>query len=202
MHIEAIRKFGTPYWKQSVKRILAKKLTLRQKLNSSRDLATISITLPRGLDLSLTPGSHNTLQKAIIEQFLPRYGFGCEVLYIGDSAEKYLHLDIDKLIALNFLELKHEELPDIITFSNQKGWIYLIEAVTSFGEISQIRKLELEKMTRNCKHPVIYVTAFLDRATYKKHCAQLAWETEVWIASDPDHLIHLNGSKFLGTYSG
>lgn len=200
IHIEAIRKFGTPDWDQAVKNILAEKLTLRQKLNSSRNLAMISITLPRGLNLSFTPGSHNVLQKEIIEQFLPRYGFGCEVLYIGDSADKYLYLDRETLVSLDFPEPSHEELPDIVTFSENKGWIYLIEAVTSHGEISQIRKLELERITQNCRHPVIYVTAFLDRTTYKKYCAELAWETEVWIASDPDHLIHLNGSKFLGPY--
>jgi hypothetical protein len=200
-HAEAIRKFGTTEWDAAVKKLLAEKVTLRQQLDTSRDLSMISITLPRGLSLSFTPGKHNDLQKAIIEQFLPRYGYGCAVFYIGDSADKYLHLDRDKLLELNFSEPSHEELPDIIAFSEHKGWIYLIEAVTSYREISPIRKLELERITKNCVNPIVFVTAFPDRTTYRKYCANLAWETEVWIASNPDHLIHLNGPKFLGPYT-
>ncbi|MEM8642158.1 MAG: BsuBI/PstI family type II restriction endonuclease [Cyanobacteria bacterium P01_G01_bin.54] len=161
----------------------------------------IPVTLPTGLELSFKPGEHNRLQKSVIDHFLPRYGYGSEVLYIGDSSDKYLHLDRDKLLSLNFPEPSHEELPDIIAFSEQKSWIYLIEAVTSFGEISPIRKLELEKITQNCHYPIVYVTAFLNRSTYRKYSEKLAWETEVWIASDPDHLIHLDGSKFLGPYT-
>jgi type II restriction enzyme len=199
-HVEAIRKFGTPDWHDAVESILEGKVSLRQRLSTKRNLSLISIVLPGGLELSFTPGKHNELQKAIIEQFLPRYGYGCEVLYIGDSSDKYLHLDREKLLKLSFPEPSHEELPDIIAFSEQKGWIYLIESVASSGEISQIRKLELERITENCVNPIVFVTAFLDRATYRKYCADLAWETEVWIASDPDHLIHLNGPKFLGPY--
>lgn len=199
-HTEAMQKFGTAEWDSAVQNILGRKVSLRQQLDTARALAMIPIILPGGLALSFTLGKHNALQKEIIEQFLPKYGYGCEVLYIGDSSDKYLHLSREKLLELNFPEPSHEELPDIIAFSEQKGWIYLIEAVTSFGEISQIRKLELERITQNCSSPIVYVTAFLDRTTYKKYCADLAWETEVWIASDPDHLIHLNGSKFLGPY--
>ena len=33
-----------------------------------------------------------------------------------------------------------------------------------------------------------------------KYWNELAWETEVWVAENPDHLIHLNGSRFLGPY--
>lgn len=199
-HAEAIRKFGTPDWDAAVKELLAGKVSLRQRLNTERNLSRIAITLPGGSELSFTPGKHNDLQKQIIENFLPRYGYGCEVLYIGDSSDKYLHLNREKLLELRFPEPSHEELPDIIAFSGQKGWIYLIESVTSYGEISQIRKLELERITENCTNPVVFVTAFPDRTTYRKYCANLAWETEVWIASDPDHLIHLNGPKFLGPY--
>ncbi|NEQ95234.1 MAG: restriction endonuclease, partial [Cyanothece sp. SIO2G6] len=199
-HIEAIRQFGTSDWDDAVESLLSGKISLRQQLDTKRDISMISISLPGGLELSFTPGRHNALQKAIIEQFLPRYGYACEVLYVGDSSDKYLYLNRETLSKLNFPEPSHKELPDIIAFSEQKGWIYLIESVTSFGEISQIRKLELERITTNCTYPIIFVTAFPDRSTYRKYCANLAWETEVWIASDPDHLIHLNGPKFLGPY--
>jgi hypothetical protein len=30
--------------------------------------------------------------------------------------------------------------------------------------------------------------------------SHIAWESEVWIAEDPDHMIHFNGERFLGPY--
>ena len=38
-------------------------------------------------------------------------------------------------------------------------------------------------------------------STYKKFAEKLAWETEVWIATEPDHMIHRNGHRFMGPYS-
>jgi adenine-specific DNA-methyltransferase len=45
------------------------------------------------------------------------------------------------------------------------------------------------------------VTAFPDRVTFRKFAKDIAWETEVWIADNPDHMIHFNGDKFLGPYT-
>ena len=160
----------------------------------------IPVLLSDEVALHFTPGKHNELQKAVIEEFLPRYGYSCEVLYVGDTSDKYLYVNREKLLELNLPEPRHEELPDIIAFSEERKWLYLIEAVTSFGHITPVRKIELEKITQNCPASIIYVTTFLDRSTYRKYCAELAWETEVWLASDPSHLIHLDGDKFLGPY--
>jgi len=46
----------------------------------------------------------------------------------------------------------------------------------------------------------VFVTAFLDRKAMVKHLNQISWETEVWIADAPDHLIHFNGERFLGPH--
>lgn len=199
-HAEAIRAFGTNNWDNKVKTILNSKDTLRKQISSEREISLIPVTLPNGKDLKLSFGKHNELQKSIIEMFLPRYGFSAEILYVGDTIKKYLHVEKDRLKELNIPEPNHEELPDIVAFSKQKNWLFLIEAVTSFGEITDIRKRELEILCSRCNIPIIYITAFLNREDYRKYCSNLAWETEVWIASDPDHLIHLNGDKFLGPY--
>ena len=42
--------------------------------------------------------------------------------------------------------------------------------------------------------------AFPDRAEFRKNAADIAWETEVWIADNPDHMIHFNGDRFLGPH--
>lgn len=82
--------------------------------------------------------------------------------------------------------------------SEEKNWLYFIESVTSVGPMEHKRFKEIEKMTDGVAAGKIYVTAFLDFKAFKKFFETLAWETEVWIADMLDHMIHLNGDKFLG----
>jgi len=200
LYAELIRNYGTENWEKLVAKKLQGVEPLNQKLKRQREIQRVKVTLPSGGKLEFSAGEHNDLQKAIIEEFLPRYGFGSEVLYVGDTSDKYLHLETEKLEKLNFFEISHEELPDVIAYSKQKNWLYLIEAVHSSGPISEIRLLQLEKLTMNCKTDIVYVTAFLDRPKFRKFMADIAWETEVWIADNPDHMVHFNGDKFLGPY--
>lgn len=197
---ELMRSFGKKGWAESVNESLKNIEPLSQKLKRERQIAKVEVTLPSGGQLTFSVGEHNDLQKAIIEDFLPRYGFGAEVLYVGDTADKYLYLEKDKLEQLNFFEISHDELPDVIAYSKKKNWLYLIEAVHSSGPISEIRLLQLQKLTKRCKADIIYVTAFLNRSKFRQFMAEIAWETEVWIADNPDHLVHFNGDKFLGPY--
>jgi len=200
LYAELIKIYGTENWEKLVTKKLQGVEPLNQKLKRQREIQRVKVTLPSGGKLEFSAGEHNDLQKAIIEDFLPRYGFGAEVLYVGDTSDKYLHLETEKLEELNFFEISHEELPDVIAYSKQKNWLYLIEAVHSSGPISEIRLLQLEKLTKNCKADIVYVTAFLDRPKFRKFMADIAWETEVWIADNPDHMVHFNGDKFLGPY--
>lgn len=199
-YAELIRDYGKPDWEKKVKDRLKNIEPLSQKLKRERSLKKVQVTLPTGGELSFSAGEHNDLQKAIIEEFLPRYGFEAEILYVGDTSDKYLYLEKERLEELNFFELAHEELPDVVAYSKKKNWLYLIEAVHSSGPISEIRLIQLEKLTENCKADIVYVTAFLDRKKFRQFMADIAWETEVWIADNPDHMIHFNGDKFLGPY--
>lgn len=199
-YAKLLREYPHKDWHVRVKHNLAGIQSLTEKLKRERNINKIPVQLSSGKKLEFTPGLHNDLQKAIIEQFLPRYGYGAKVLYVGDTADKYLHLDQGELKKLNFFEISHDELPDIIAYSKEKNWLYLIEAVHSSGAIDELRLLQLKELTKKCKADIIYVTAFLDRTTFRKFIAYIAWETEVWIAENPDHLIHFDGDKFLGPY--
>lgn len=150
------------------------------------------------LAYTFSPGKHNQLQKAIIEEFAPRFAPGSECLYVGDTTKKDLVKDVMKLKKLGFEITLHDKMPDVVLYKEDKDWLYFIEAVTSVGPMSYERVLDIEKMTNRVKSGKIYVTAFLDFKTYKKFSDSLAWETEVWIADMPDHMIHLNGDKFMG----
>ncbi len=199
-YAELLRAFGSKNWEKMVSDKLKNIEPLSKKLKRQREIAKVNVTLPSGGELTFSSGEHNDLQKAIIEDFLPRYGHGAEILYVGDTSDKYLYLEKEKLEKLNFFEISHEELPDVIAYSKKKNWLYLIEAVHSSGPISELRLIQLQKLTQECKAEIVYVTSFLTRPKFRQFMTDIAWETEVWIADNPDHLVHFNGDKFLGPY--
>jgi len=149
-------------------------------------------------DFEFSAGKHNQLQKAIIEELAPRFAPSSECLYVGDTAAKDLVKNEDKLKALGFEITLHDKMPDVVLYKEDQNWLYFIEAVTSVGPMNPKRIGEIEQLTANVQAGKIFITAFLDFATYKRFAQDIAWETEVWIADMPDHMIHLNGNKFLG----
>mgnify|MGYP005775767385 CR=1 FL=1 len=151
-----------------------------------------------GQDFSFSPGKHNELQKAIIEEFAPRFAPDSECLYVGDTIEKDLVKNVEKLTKLGFEITLHDKMPDVVLYREDKDWLYFVESVTSVGPMDPKRILEITEMTKDVTAGKIFVTAFLDFKTYKKFSEKLAWETEVWIAEMPEHMIHLDGDKFLG----
>ena len=197
----AIRQFGTPGWSAALGGFLQGRATLAAELQRNRNLARVAVTTSDGVALHFSPGKHNLLQKAIIEVFLPLFGYGAQVLYVGDTANKSLHVDQAGLAALRFFELAHDKLPDVVAYSASKNWLYLIEAVTTANPITEMRRRTLLELTETCTAEVIFVTAFPDRTIYRKFAKDIAWETEVWIANAPEHMIHLNGHKFLGPHT-
>lgn len=196
-----IRAYQTSGWAAVLAQFTAAYASLSEKLNQARGLVRVPIILPDGTALpTFGPGEHNQLQKAIIEDFLGIYVPAGQVLYIGDAENKNLHrLDAD-LSALGIATPGHEDLPDIIVYDPVREWVFIIEAVHSFGAISQERMHEIKHLLRGCLKDIVYVTAFLTREAFRPWAARIAWETEVWIAADPEHMIHFNGDRFLGPY--
>lgn len=165
---------------------------------SSKKKMTMMPVKINGVNLQFSTGKHNELQKAIIEEFAPRFAPNSECLYVGDTTEKDLVKNVEKLKQLGFEITLHDKMPDVVLYNEDNDWIYFIESVTSVGPMDPKRILEISEMTKNVKAGKVFVTAFLDFSTYKKFAESLAWETEVWIACMPEHMIHLNGDKFLG----
>ena len=193
--------YGSNQWQIKLKLFLKNKQPLSELLARKRDIPKIPIVLSKDKFIELSLGGHNQLQREVIEEFLPRFAQGCEVLYIGDAINRTkLHHEKDKLKELGFFVLAHDDLPDIIAYGKQKNWLYLIEVVYSSGPMSEERVLELKKALKNCKADLIFVTAFTSRQDFKKYLFDIAYETEVWTADNPDHLVHFNGEKFLGPY--
>lgn len=163
-------------------------------------MVKVPVVLPNGLKAEMSPGIHNELQRAIVEGFAARFAPGAVVLYLGDTAEKRFVIETDLLKRLNIPEMNHDKLPDVVLFDENKGWLFLIEAVTTHGPVSPKRHAELESSLKDCPMGRVYVTAFLNFASFKKYASDIVWESEVWISEFPDHMIHFNGDKFLGPY--
>jgi hypothetical protein len=179
---------------------------LKAQYERALDLHKIPISLPSGETITLSPGKHNQLHADIIHEFCSRFiGASGRLLYIGDTASsrkeggKLMFLEAEYLESLG-VPMSHDKLPDIVVYDEDREWLFLIEAVTSHGPISPKRWVELEEAFKDCKVGLVYVTAFPDRAEFRKNAADIAWETEVWIADNPDHLIHFNGERFLGPH--
>lgn len=194
-----IRRFGTPEWDRTLEQFMADMPILANQLRQQRELARLPIVI-HGREVVFSPGEHNQIQKAVIEQFLPYFGRGAEVLYVGDTENKTLFLNASGLQELGFFELSHDRLPDVLAYSPSEGWLFLIEAVHSANPIDPLRKLALERLAKSCKPDIVFVTAFLTRNAFRKFSGDIAWETEVWIAEEPTHLIHYNGDRFLGPH--
>lgn len=198
--LAVISLYGTDSFEENCKKFIESHGSLSKEYAKERDILKVPIALPDGTTLQLSPGKHNDLQRVIIEEFGPRFAKGSEVAYVGDTADKLLHISIPILSSINLPPMSHDKLPDVVLYDAKKNWLFLVEAVTSHGPISPKRFAELELALGGCSADRIYVTAFLDFSEFRKHAGDIVWESEVWIAENPDHMIHYNGDKFFGPY--
>jgi hypothetical protein len=197
---EVLKAYGTRRFDKAVARFIGQFGTLKAAYERARATHQIPLQLPGGSMVYLSPGVHNALQVAIIEEFGPRFAPGTTVLYVGDTAKKHVIYEPAELARFGVPITEHDKLPDVVLFDQKKNWLFLIEAVTTHGPVSPKRHREIEAFLSRCTADRIYVTAFLSINDFRKYAADIAWETEVWIAATPDHLIHFNGPKFLGPY--
>ncbi|MFA6950751.1 MAG: BsuBI/PstI family type II restriction endonuclease [Lentimicrobiaceae bacterium] len=196
--LKTIKTYRTGNWKKVSENFASKIGGLKEKYSKDRKMSRVPLKLTDGRVLMLSPGKHNEVQAAVVEEFASRFAQGSKLLYLGDTEKKDLHLDKETLERIGIPITEHSKLPDIVIYDESKNWLYLIEAVTSHGPMTPKRIVELEEFMKDCKAGKIYVSAFPDFTEFKKHTAEIAWDTEVWIMEFPEHMIHFNGDRFLG----
>nr|WP_269083564.1 BsuBI/PstI family type II restriction endonuclease [Herpetosiphon geysericola] len=165
-----------------------------------REVQKIPVTLDQDLTINLSIGEHSQLIKSIIEDFGSRYVPNGKLLYVGDTGQKWGYVDSAEFERLGIELNLHGKMPDVILYAPTHGWLFLIEAVTSHGPVDGKRYQELNQLFQRANLGLIFVTAFATRREMARFAADISWESEVWIAEAPDHLIHFNGSRFLGPY--
>lgn len=195
--LTVIQAYGTAQWQTEVANFQQQQERLLTLYQAKRTTQMIPVRLPAGIMLELSPGKHNELQAAVIEQFAPRFAPGASVLYLGDTAQKALHIDTKGLLALGVSITEHNKLPDVVLHDEQHNRLLLVEAVTSHGPMTPKRTIALREMFAASTASCIFISAFPDFTTFRKYLKSIAWETEVWLAEIPEHMIHFNGDRFL-----
>ena len=196
--LRVLRLYGAAGWQPELNAFRSSHGALLEIYQRRRQMREIPVRTSTGEEIRLSPGRHNRLQALVVSEFGPRFAPGAVLLYLGDAADKLLHLDREKLDQLGVPVNEHDKLPDVVLYAEERNWIFLIEAVTSHGPVSPKRVEELEVSLKACTATRIYVSAFPDFGQFRRHLENIAWETEVWVAEIPDHLIHFNGDRFLG----
>ncbi len=200
--LKLIREYGKKSWNKNLKLFLASIKTLREKYQQARDLQRIPLRISKQKEIHLLPGGQNILIKQIIDDFCPIFTPGARLIYVGDTETKWAYFDAAAFKKLGVkVPDEHGKMPDAVVHYTKGNWVILIEAVTSHGPINVKRKIELENLFEGCKAGLVFVTAFMDRRGMLRYLNDIAWETEVWIAETPTHLIHFNGKRFLGPYA-
>jgi len=198
--LKLVSSYRSPLFEKSLHEFITSKGRLIDKYDKRKYKNQIKLKIDKNASIKFSPGEHNELQVKIIRELAPRFCSNARLVYVGDTAHKLLYEDRSLLTKLGIPITKHDKLPDIVLFDKNKNHLFLIEAVTSHGPISPKRQVELEAILQNCEAIKIYISAFLNFREFKRHIDNIAWETEVWVATNPDHMIHFNGPKFFTAY--
>jgi len=196
-----LRTFDTPAWHNKLTSYLAKRETLVERYAKEREQNRVPVEITPGNQITLSPGEHSELIRAIIEDFAQRFAPGSVLVYAGDTGDKWVYFDAPMLARLGVNVDFHGKMPDVVLHYTAKNWLLLVESVTSHGPVDGKRHAELADLFAKSTAGIVYVTAFPNRAIMGHYLAEIAWETEVWVADAPSHLIHFNGERFLGPYN-
>lgn len=198
--LKVLKLVGTAGYKAALAEFQSKRQTLVEQYAKVRDMQLVPLKVKEGYKITLSPGEHSKLIRDIAENFGPRYAPGGELVYVGDTGDKHGFFDKDLLASLGVVLDNHGKLPDVVIYMRDKNWLLLIESVTSHGPVESKRQIELARLFKGCMAGLVYVSAFPDRKTFLRYLDAIAWESEVWIADAPTHMIHFNGGRFLGPY--
>ena len=198
--LQVMMTFDTDAWQSALDMWLEGRQTLAAKWAKNRAMQMIPVALEPDRNIVLTPGVHSELIREIITSFAPRFAPGAEVVYVGDTGDKVGYFQEERLAALGVTVDRHGKMPDVVLYHPDKDWLVLVESVTSHGPVDAKRHNELATLFSGAEPGLVYVTAFPDRTVMGRYLADISWETEVWCADTPSHLIHFDGERFLGPH--
>ncbi len=149
--VATLETFATPAWERRLAEWRAVAPALIERWARVRQMSMVPVTLPSGARIALSPGGQNPLIKAVIEEFCPRFAPGGHVLYIGDTGQKFIVWEHAALEALGVIVNEKGKMPDVVVHDHERGWLLLVEAVTSHGPVDAKRQEELAALFGDCE---------------------------------------------------
>lgn len=198
--LDVIKTYGSRDWTGKLSAFKRMASTLTAQYAKERLMDMVKVKIRKDLQVSLSPGKHNELIRAIIEDMAPRFIPGSTLVYIGDTGEKWGFFDDALSARLGFSVEVHGKMPDVILWQEEKNWLVLVESVTSHGPVDSKRYIELSELFSSVHADKVFISAFPDKRTFARFASDVAWETEVWVSDNPTHMVHFNGDKFIGPY--
>lgn len=198
--LKVITKYDTDEFEKELKRFKDNQSSLAERYAPERKMNMVSVKIRDTHSIQISPGKHSELIKAIIEEMAPRFLPNSTLVYIGDTGEKWGYYDQELAGNLLFDVKEQGKMPDVILYVEDKNWLVLVESVTSHGPVDSKRYIELKELFSSIIAELVYISAFPDKKVFAKYLSDIAWETEVWVADNPSHMVHFNGDKFLGPY--
>ena len=199
--LPVLKTVGTGEYKALLEDFLNSINTWQQQQDEIREMNKVPVELPDGTGVMLSAGGQNVLIKKMVEEFCPRYAPGGQVLYIDDTDHAFRDKQEALMTSVGIEMPERGKAPDLVVWMEDRQWLFLMEACSTHGPIDVIRKRELLELFSSQKDKIVFVSCFPDRSVMRQYLTELAWETEAWCASSPDHLIHLDGERFIGPYS-
>ena len=201
LHQQALslfQSYGSELWEEARQNYAVSVKNVLQ--DRKRNISLIPVSLPNGQAIQLSAGGQNLLIRDILEKFCSRFTPGGIVLYVGDAGDKFIVNETQRFREIGVELDPHGKMPDLVVHYEEQGWLVLVEAVTSHGPVNLKRRNELKRLFQSSREGLVFVTAFPNRKEMTRYLAEISWETEVWVADQPDHMIHFNGERFLGPY--
>lgn len=197
-----IRVYGTSQWEDALSEFLKGYTTYSDILKQVKKIEPAYQINFDGLELKFKLNPHNKLQMEIIQSLFPLVAKEKqpELLYVGDTADRYIIQKDDRLQELGIHVLSESAmLPDLIAYDESNNRILFVEAYFSGGAFT-IDKVNKIKALCQCQEgtEAAFITAFDTTKKMLKAYSEIAWDTEIWVAEEPTHLLHKNGDKFVG----
>ena len=198
--LQVVKAYKTRTWSRKLAAFKKSVSTLVEQYAQERQMDMVQVRVRDGQSVVLSPGAHNELIRAIIEDMAPRFMPGATLVYIGDTGDKWGFFDKELAAQLGLNVEVHGKMPDVVLWQEANNWLVLVESVTSHGPVDSKRHIELRKLFASASADMVYISAFPDKRTFARYAPDVAWETDVWVADNPTHMVHFNGSRFLGPY--
>lgn len=120
--LKVLKLVGNAGYKAALAEFQSTRQTLVAQYAKVRDMQLVPVKVKAGYKIALSPGHHSILIRDIVENFVPRYAPGGELVYVGDTGDKHGFFDKDLLASLGVVLDRHGKLPDVVIYRRDKNW--------------------------------------------------------------------------------